>query len=446
MATENFAADCPPVSTLDDCIAYFRQCVSAPTQLRVGLEYELILVDRLTTMSIPFYGARSLSCILAELMRQGYQPIHDAGRVVGLTRVQTSITLEPGGQLEFSGSPLASPHAVRQELEQFLSSLRGICDQLAIAIVPIGYRPFGTAASVHTIPRARYAMLMPQLLRNGGSSTGQKMTASMQVSLNYLSERHAGRVLQLGLKSQPFVVAMCGNSPLFNGQLSAWKSYRMHTWSNFDLNRSGVPAFMLAPAFEYDAFLQYAKWALSRPLLFISRQGRLIEIETKTFAEFMRHGHAGWHATRHDWIAHLGTIFPEARLKNVIELRSADTCSPALAAALVAFWKGLSYDGATLEAALERLAGYDAPYVQALYAKASVKGLAASCGEGQVFSQVAAELLALAAAGLARQGAGTEELACLNPLMEAVEQGLSPADQIIGQLRQGEAVLDRLAF
>lgn len=446
MAMENFAANCSPVSTLDDCIAYFQQCLCTPEKLRVGLEYEMILVDRLTTMNIPFYGTRSLSRILAELMPLGFEPILDAGRVIGLTRAQTSITLEPGGQLEFSGSPLASPDGVLRELEQFLSSLRSICDRLAIAIVPIGYRPFGTVASVSTVPRARYAMLMPQLLRSGGSPTGQKMTASMQVSLDYLSESHAGQMLQLGLKCQPFVVAMCGNSPLFNGQLSQWKSYRMHTWSNFDLNRSGVPSFMLAPGFEHDAFLRYAQWASSRPLLFIYRDGQLIQIETKSFAEFIRHGHDGWHATRQDWIAHLGTVFPEARLKNVIELRSADTCSPMLAAALVAFWKGLSYDATALNAALERLSVYDAYDMQSLYAKASVQGLAATCAKGQQFRQAAADLLALAEAGLVRQGVGAADLACLNPLVEAVEQGLSPADQIIGQLRLGSLALDQLAI
>ncbi len=165
-----------------------------------------------------------------------------------------------------------------------------------------------------------------------------------------------------------------------------------------------------------------------------------------SFAEFIRHGHVGWHATRQDWVTHLGTIFPEARLKNVIELRSADTCSLALAAALVAFWKGLSYDGTALEAALERLAGYGAADVQTLYAKASVQGLAATCSRGQQVGQVAADLLALAQAGLARQGAAAPDLACLAPLTEAVERGLSPADQIIGQLRQGRLTLDRLAI
>lgn len=427
-----------PLTSTEDCISYFQACIASPANLRLGLEYELILVDKLTTLCVPFYGERSLSKILLELIPFGYEVLRDAGQMVGLKRNLTTVSLEPGGQLEFSGSPLATAQQVGVELDQFLAELRPLCERHAVAIVATGYRPYGTAFSVKTIPRTRYIMMMPQLMRNGPLADGQKMTASMQVSLDYMSEVHAAKLLQLGLKCQPFVVAMFANSPLYNGNLSSWKSYRMYTWARFDSNRSGAPAFMLSPDFQRDAFNQYTRWAFSKPLLFITRQGRSIPVETQSFSDFLRHGHGGHAPVLQDWIMHLGTLYPEARLKNVIEMRSADTCAPGLAVGLAAFWKGLAYAPDVLDAALDLLSVYGAAQLHALYAGASEYGLAARCQAGRSFRHTAQELLALAMRGLSRMdGNGGEDRNCLLPVIEAVEASTAPADRIIRDFQAG---------
>jgi len=49
-----------------------------------------------------------------------------------------------------------------------------------------------------------------------------------------------------------------------------------------------------------------------------------------------------------DWKAHLNTLMPEVRLKQVLELRGADTGSVEHGAALAAVWTGLLYDPLTL--------------------------------------------------------------------------------------------------
>ena len=54
-----------------------------------------------------------------------------------------------------------------------------------------------------------------------------------------------------------------------------------------------------------------------------------------------------------DWKYHLGTIFPEVRLKQFIEMRGADMGDEKSVTALSAFWVGLLYDEVSLEAAWE---------------------------------------------------------------------------------------------
>ena len=55
-------------------------------------------------------------------------------------------------------------------------------------------------------------------------------------------------------------------------------------------------------------------------------------------------GSSGERATIADWERHLTTVFPEVRLKKVLEMRGADAVPPGLTCSLPAFWKGLLYD------------------------------------------------------------------------------------------------------
>ncbi|MBU6958361.1 hypothetical protein KRR23_11505 [Pseudomonas sp. CVAP len=414
--------------TEKDCIQFFHASKKTREQRLIGLEYELILVDRMTLLSVPFFGLRSLSRILLTLLPLGYVPIYDAGMLVGLKRGGTLVTLEPGGQIEFSSSPRRLIADVLLELHTFLKELLDVCESLALTILPIGYRPYGTVSSVQTVPRTRYLEMMPLLERSSQSSAGQKMTASMQVSLDFVSERHAGQMLQLGLKCQPYIVALFANSPFFESGVSPFKSYRMHVWSMFDQARSGIPEFILDPTFADRAFECYTQWALHKPVLFISRNDTLIHLNGLTFHDFLTHGFQSYRAVPQDWVMHLGTLYPEARMKNVVELRSADTCSPPFVAALSAFWKGLAYDDEALESALDLLHVKDANVLKFLYLEASKCGLSGRSPGLGTFKEATRHLVGLAAEGLSRQLAPSAEVAHLDVLIDMVERGLSPSD------------------
>ena len=129
--------------TKEDCIAYFHRHIKRRTSALIGLEYELILIDKATSLSVPFFGLRSLSSIFKGLLGYGYSPVYDDGLIIGLRRGGTVISLEPGGQVEFSSSALRLVSDVVIELEVFLRELDRVCQGLAISLLPIGYRPYG---------------------------------------------------------------------------------------------------------------------------------------------------------------------------------------------------------------------------------------------------------------------------------------------------------------
>ncbi|MFY8155131.1 MAG: glutamate-cysteine ligase family protein, partial [Hyphomicrobiales bacterium] len=67
-----------------------------------------------------------------------------------------------------------------------------------------------------------------------------------------------------------------------------------------------------------------------------------------------------------DWANHLGTLFPEVRLKRYLEMRGADAGPTARLAALSAFWVGLLYDDTALDAAWDLVKDWTAQERQKL--------------------------------------------------------------------------------
>ena len=150
----------------------------------------------------------------------------------------------------------------------------------------------------------------------------------------------------------------------------------------------------------------------------------------------MTHGRDGFRATLADWNVHLTTLFPEVRLKRVVETRGTDAVPGAQVCALPAFWKGLLYDEDALDAALARVKSWTHAQVHALHGEVARRGLQASAPEALVLD-VARELVALSREGLQRQAvrnaAGQDESIYLEPLEAVLERGTSPARNVLEQ-------------
>src|SRR4029077_7139532 len=117
-------------------------------------------------------------------------------------------------------------------------------------------------------------------------------------------------------------------------------SERADVWLNMDPDRSGLLPF----AWEREmSFRAYVEWALDVPMFLIKRGGRVIANTEQTFRSFLKNGQHGERATLSDWRTHLNTLFPEARLKNTLEMRGADAQGRSELTALPALWKGLLY-------------------------------------------------------------------------------------------------------
>jgi glutamate--cysteine ligase len=172
-------------------------------------------------------------------------------------------------------------------------------------------------------------------------------------------------------------------------------------------------------------------------MYFVKRGDRYIDVSGKSFRDFFAgrlDALPGERPTISDWANHLSTIFPEVRLKRYLEMRGADAGPWTRLPSLTAFWVGLLYDDAALDACWQIVKGWTAPQRQALRDEVPRRGFAAEIA-GRSMLALAQETLQLAHGGLKRRARldrnGRDETRYLRPLEESAGRGLTPAEDLL---------------
>jgi glutamate--cysteine ligase len=370
--------------------------------------------------------------------RFGWAPTSEyaGGEVISLWRGHASITLEPGGQLELSGAPFASIHDTHDEWAQHIEELREVGDPLGIAWLGLGFHPFARQSDLPWVPKLRYGVMRDYLPTRGSMGLDMmRRTCTVQANLDFGSEADAMRKLRVAVALSPIITAMFANSPLYEGGLGSERSRRALVWLNTDPDRTGLLPFLWSgkPSFE-----GYVEWALDVPMFLVKRESKIVHNTGQTFRAFMRDGYAGIEATAEDWFTHLGTLFPEVRLKKTIELRGADSLPYALTPALAALSKGLFYDEQALTKAEALVSSLDYDAVQGVRREVAQQALSAKLG-GRPLGEWAVQVVSIASEGLTRLSArspsprGSEAL-YLHPLETLLARGQTPADALLARL------------
>jgi len=413
--------------------AFFHHAGKPRERWRVGTEYEKVGIDRNTAKAIPYSGPRGVEFILRELIdRFGWEPEEQDGHIIALARDNAQITLEPGGQIELSGEPCESIHCTHAEFTQHIRELLEVADRLDIVFLGLGMQPVSRLEEIEWVPKKRYRIMAPYMLKVG--TLGRRMmkqTATVQANIDYHDEKDAMAKFRTGMGLTPILIAMFANSPISDGQLNGYRSFREHIWTDTDKNRSGLLKFAFFPDVS---FAHYVEYALDVPMYFIVRGGEYIDMTGLTFRQFLQHGCQGHRATIEDWSDHLTTLFPETRIKRYIEVRSADSQPPQLMPALPALVKGVFYDSDCLQAAWDLVKGWSWDERMEIYLASHHDALAAPI-KRYTLLDLAKELFEIAWEGLRRQAVlntqGNDETIYLSPLKTLLSEGKCPADVLI---------------
>ena len=430
--------DMTPIESRDDLVAWFAAGEKPQEQFRVGTEHEKFAFTLGRNRPVTYQGARSIRALLEGMQSLlGWEPIMEGPNVIGLSDVTGggAISLEPGGQFELSGAPLATIHRTCSELMAHLAQLREVAEPLGIGFLGIGMTPNWTRSEMPMMPKGRYRIMtayMPKVGRLGLDMMYR--TCTVQANLDFSSEADMVKKLRVALALQPVATALFANSPFTEGRPNGFLSFRSEIWRNTDPHRSGMLPWAFEPGMGYE---RWADYALDVPMYFVKRGDRYIDVAGRSFRHLMAgklDELPGERARVSDWVNHLSTIFPEVRLKRYLEMRGADGGPWARLPSLSAFWVGLLYDGSCLDAAWDIAKGWTAEERQKLRDQVPRLGFKATI-RGRDLLSIARETLALARAGLARRKRfdpyGVDETRYIKPLDELAERGETPAEELL---------------
>jgi glutamate--cysteine ligase len=423
----------------------FRAAEKPRAEMRLGLEHEKLVYPLGPARPVPYEGPSGIGALLERMASGGYTPFRETPEApaIALQRGMLTVSLEPGGQLELSGSPWHTAREAHAENLAHLAEVKAAAQALGLQVVALGYRPFGTPADMPWMPKTRYVAMRRSLPERGRLALNMMlMTSTGQVSLDWENEADCVRKTVVVARLAPLMVALYANSPLVEGRPWGGMSFRNRVWEEVDPARCGYLRAFFDGSFSYRA---YVEWALDAPLLFLRRRGEYLHPKM-TFRQLLKEGFEGRPAEMADWTDHLSTLFHEVRLKKVVEVRGADCVGAAMTGGLAALWRGILYEPGALEEAERLLPKLSYEEHLAFHATARGEGLAGRLGTRELH-RLAAEMVDIARRGLQRLDPADAPL--LEPLAEVAASGRSPARAVLEAWEREpspEALLARFAL
>jgi len=232
----------------------------------------------------------------------------------------------------------------------------------------------------------------------------------------------------------PVVSAMFANSPLIDGRDCGYLDFRYQVWRETDAARCGLLEQMLQPGWGYR---RYVEWAIDVPMLFVRNGTAYQDARGQTFRDWLTSGQVASgeksQPTLSHWVDHLSTLFPEVRVKRVLELRGADMVPLPLMIALPALWVGILYDRNASEDAAQLTRAWTFSELLQFQADVARVALRAKGPGGATALDLSRDLLAIARSGLKgwQEVSGLDESRNLDPLSEIVDSGRTYAERAL---------------
>jgi glutamate--cysteine ligase len=420
------------ITKKNQLLDYFVDGFKSPDNFKVGLEFESFLYDKKHFSTLPYYhgyglARPSIHSILRGFNHKKWTDINEktSRNTIGLSSNIGNISLEPAGQFEFSSIPVKDVKTLNNLVEEYFAEVINILNKQDVGMYFLGINPKFSLEELPLMPKERYEIMNDYMARVG--SMGRNMmrqTCTLQTNLDYSSEADLVKKMRVAMALQPLVAALFANSPIFEGKLSGDLTSRVKVWHNTDNARSGL----LQAVFEDDFSIEkYVDYAIMLPMYFLYRDNSYIRIPHITFKDFMtgKYKFKDIKPEMRDFETHLGTIFPDVRLKTYLETRLADCPDKDYLLSLSALFVGILYDNSVLDEAFSLAKKWRYEDLLALRKDVYTQGLNANI-RSQKAVDVLREVLAMARKGLVNRGLGEEVF--LNPLDSIVKSGKTLAE------------------
>ena len=398
---------------------------------RIGTEHEKFGFKKKDLKPILF---KDIQTIFLKLNSEyQWKKIEENKNIIELRKNNSSITLEPGGQIELSGAPLKNLFETCREVNQHHDELNAVCNEYEIEFMGIGVLPKWGLNELKLIPKERYNIMSKYMPLVGKKGLDMMMrTTTIQANFDFYSEADMVKKLRVAQSIQPLIIALYANSPFIDGKLTKYLSYRSHIWTQTDNDRCGLLPFIHEEGFSFERYVDYL---LDVPMYFVIRNGRYIDFSGESFRDFINKKikrKNGIEPTIKDWETHLTTVFPEVRLKSFIELRGADGGPWSRVCALPAFWTGILYDEEVLDEVYNFVRMWKFNDIRNLYDDVRVKGLNSYTPDNESLIDFSKRLIDLSSHGLRSRNindSGKTEDSFLDPLKKIIKSKRTPAEE-----------------
>ncbi|WP_421792501.1 glutamate--cysteine ligase [Hyphobacterium sp.] len=430
------------IESVEQMAAHLAKGCKPREQWRLGTEHEKFGFALKDHSPLPYEGeGPTVRKMLEGLTRFGWEPVLEKGKPIALKRDKASVSLEPGGQFELSGAPLESVHQTCSEVNSHLKEVKAVADEIGAGFLGMGFTPKWRLEDVPMMPKGRYGLMKAYMPKVG--TLGHQMmfrSCTVQVNLDFDSEATMTKMFRVSLALQPIATALFANSPFTDGKPNGFMSYRAHIWTKTDNNRTGMLPWVFDDGMGFERYVEYV---LDVPMYFVKRKGEFIDATGLSFRDFFNGKLSilpGERPTIEDFDDHLSTVFPEVRLKQFLEMRGADGGPWNRLCALPAFWAGILYDNASLDAAWSLVKDWSAEEREALREGAARTALKTPFRKGTI-QDIAKSVLAISRDGLRARaklnGHGENEAVFLDDLDAIAASGRSPAEDLLQRYHSG---------
>ncbi len=431
--------------TIDDLKSIFQSYCSnelgSPEKKLFGMEYENFIMiakkDNKTNKFEPLQveGSSGVFRILekmADFTKESDDPlekVYEKGMLLALkSPAGTKVTIEPGGQFELSDAPRNSLFETNKSLQNYLRLLKHAVTEFDGKLLFQGVQPLHGLEKLPFFKKERYKIMFPHMLKTG--TLGQwmmKASSGVQVSIDYASIEDMQRKFVFLNRLSPFLTALFANSPLVMGKPSGYLSYRSHIWNNTDDSRTGLQTEFLNDKFRIE---DYIIWALEASPYHLMRDNEIVETTDWDFKQLLDGENSDLTITLEDWEEHLGMLFPDIRIKNILEIRVVDSLSPEYTLAVPALIGTLLYNEnafESIQSVLMDLPKEDFKNYKLAVAKDALQAVVNRTN----FTRIGMKLMEIALSEL-----GSDEEKWLLPYFDNyTKEGLTPANETIAEFQ-----------
>lgn len=326
----------------DKIKSYFKKCIHDDNEY-LGLEIEHFLVDKKTLKSISYSKEGGQKDILIRMLDLGWEVLSEEGEnILGIKKNESTITLEPGGQFEFSIKAYENIGDVKRDYIKILKDVYKVIGDDKDLIL-IGYHPNTKIDELELLPKERYD-IMHNYFKGKGEYCHNMMkgTASLHLSIDYKDEEDFIKKFRTANFLTPLISRLFDSTPFFEKKIYSKSNLRIKVWQNTDIKRSKSLPGSLDKKFTFD---DYAEYILESEPIFVVNEGRTLCTQRNKVLDIYDENNFRKKDVEHI----LGMVFPDVRLKNYIEIRIADSIRYPYFLSLLSLIKGIFYSSKNLK-------------------------------------------------------------------------------------------------